>query len=109
MVMDLFTECADVRSSVVCTRQQLRRCERRLLRVVLGLNAMPAPFLADVLSQKLMGSRIENTDVKQVPLHFDELSNPAGRRAVVSRFNLDATVQMHDAFAVLVITERFDR
>src|SRR5437016_9427636 len=109
MVMNGLTECADMSSGAGSARQQLRRRERRLLGVVLRLDAMPAAFLADMLAQKLMDSGIENADVKQIPLHFDELSNPSGRDAVVRRFDFDAAVQMHDAFTVLVVTERFDR
>ena len=35
-------------------------------------------------------------------------ADPAGRRAIVSRFHFHAAVQMHRALAVLVIAERFD-
>jgi hypothetical protein len=61
--------------------------EWRLLGVVFRLNAMPAPLLAGMLTQKLMDSRIENADLKQVPLDCDEVSNPAGRHAIVGRFD----------------------
>ena len=70
---------------------------------------MPAALLADVFAQKLMRSRIEDANVKPIPLHFDELPDPAWRKAVVGRFHFNATVQMHRAFAVLVITEWFNR
>ena len=35
-------------------------------------------------------------------------SDPAGRRRVVGRGDLDATVQMHGAAAVLVVAERLE-
>ena len=70
---------------------------------------MPATLLADMLAQKLMRFRIEDTDVK--PSHCTLTSRPIqpGGSAVVGGLDFDASVQMHDAFAVLVIAERFDR
>ena len=43
-----------------------------------------------------------------VPLHVDAASDPSGRRRVVGRGDLDATVQMHGAAAVLVVAERLE-
>ena len=74
-----------------------------------GADAMPAALLPDMLAEKLMRFRIENADVKRIPLDVDELSDPAWRNAVIGRVDFDASVQMHDAFAVLVITERLQR
>ena len=108
MVMDGFTECADMRSGAGGTRQQLCGAERRFLRMVFRLDPMSAALLADMLAQKLMGVRIENTDVQAIPLHLHEFPDPTWRQAVVSRLDFDATVQMYDAIAVLVVTERFD-
>src|SRR5712691_3626582 len=109
MVMQGFAEDADLRSGTSGTSQQLRCGEGGFLGIVLGLDAMPATFLSDVLAQELMGLRIENADVKRIPLDVDELSNPARWHAVVGGFDFDAAIQMHDAFAVLVITEGFNR
>src|ERR1039458_8774761 len=36
-------------------------------------------------------------------------TDPAWRRSVVSRFNLDATIQMHRALSILVVAERLQR
>src|ERR1039458_70725 len=36
-------------------------------------------------------------------------TDPAWRRSVVSRFNLDATIKMHRALAILVVAERLQR
>src|SRR2546425_11562788 len=69
---------------------------------------MSAALLADMLAQKLMCIRIENTDVQAIPLHVYHLPDPAWRQAIVSRLDFDATIQMHDPIAVLVVTERFD-
>jgi hypothetical protein len=57
----------------------------------------------------LAGLGIEQADEQLVPLHAHHAPDPAGRRAVVGGFDFDAAVQMHDAFAVLVIAEGFDR
>ena len=66
-------------------------------------------FLAQVLAKKLVGMRMQDTHVQRIPLHFDTSSDPSWRQAVISRFHLHATVQMNDAFSVLVIAERFQR
>ena len=42
-----------------------------------------------------------------VPLHCHTAADPAGRRAVVSRFHFHAPNQMYRSFAVLVIAKRF--
>src|SRR2546425_1317508 len=106
MVMDLFTESADVNSGTIRTRQQLRRCKRRLLWIVFRTDAMPAALLPDMLAQKLVGSGIENADVKRIPLNVDEFSDPTRRNAVVGGLDFDTPIQMNGAFAVLVVSER---
>ena len=54
-----------------------------------------------------MGSSSANENI--VPLHADHAPDSARRRTVVGGFDFDAAVQMHDAFAVLVIAKGFDR
>src|SRR5688572_1932270 len=103
--MDRFTECADVRSGARGAGQQLRCSERRFLRIVLRADAMPAALLPDMLTEKLIRFRIENADVKPIPLNVNELADPARRNAVIGRVHFDTSIQMHGAFAVLVITE----
>src|SRR6185312_5087161 len=44
-----------------------------------------------------------------VRLHSDEAANPARRRAIISRFDFHASVQMHGSLAVLVIAKRLQR
>ena len=74
--------------------------------------------LIDPIADKLVaGARaagwpvpgVEEADVDVVPLHVDAAADPAGRRRVVGRGDLDATVQMHGAAAVLVVAERLER
>jgi hypothetical protein len=77
--------------------------------VIFGLDAIPAAFLAHVFAQQLAGFRIEQTDEQFVPLHAQHTPDPGGRRAVVSGFDFNAAIQMHDALAVLVIAKGFDR
>src|SRR5437870_77553 len=109
MVMDRFTECADVRSSAGSASQQLRCGKRRFLRIVFRADAMPAALLPDMFAEKLMRFRIENADVKRIRLNVDKLSDPARRNAVIGRVYFDTSIQMHGAFAVLVVTEGFQR
>src|SRR5579859_183068 len=77
--------------------------------VIFRLDAIPAAFLAHVLAQELGGLGIEQANENVVPLHAHHAPDPAWRRAVVGSFDFDAAVQMHDAFAVLVIAKGFDR
>ena len=72
-------------------------------------DAMPAPRRAQVLAEELSGSGVEQADVGAVPLHVDAATDPAGRRTVVGRRDLDAAVEMHGAAAVLVVAERLER
>ena len=48
-------------------------------------------------------------DVHVVPLHVDAAADPARRRRVVGRGDLDTAVEVHGAAAVLVVAERLDR
>src|SRR5207249_2995806 len=68
---------------------------------------MQTTLLADVLAQQLMGSRIENSHVECIPLHFYQFANPARWQTVKCGFDFDAAIEMHDAVAVLVIAEGF--
>jgi hypothetical protein len=61
-----------------------------------------------MFAQQLAGFGIEQPDKQLIPLHSQHAPDPARRGAIVSGFDFDAAVQMHDAFAVLVITEGFD-
>src|SRR5215470_16027334 len=87
--------------------------ERCLLGIVLGADTMTAALLADVFSEKWIGIgfrlRIENANVKGIPLDVDELADPTRRCAVVGCLDFHTAVQMHDAFAVLVIAKWLDR
>ena len=72
-------------------------------------DAMPAPGRAQVLAEQLAGAGVEQADVEVVPLHVDAAADPARRRAVVGRGDLDAAVEVHGAAAVLVVAERLER
>src|SRR6266567_1550426 len=100
---------ADIGSRLVRTCQQLkqlRRCTTRTIRIA---DAMPAALAAQMLAQQLTGAGIKQTHEHRVPLHVDLPPDPAWRRSVVSRFNLDTTIQVHRALAVLVVAERLQR
>src|SRR5262245_18474595 len=53
--------------------------------------------------------RVQNANVERIPLDRDELSNPAWGNTVIGGFDFDTSIQMHGAFAVLVIAEWLDR
>ncbi len=74
---------------------------------ILFLDAMPAALLAQVLTQQLAGERIDQANVRGVPLHSHAAADPTGRRAVIGRLDFHAAIEMHGSFAVLVIAERF--
>jgi len=44
-----------------------------------------------------------------IPLHLNAAADPTRRCAIVSGLDFDAAIQMHRAFAILVIAERFER
>ena len=52
---------------------------------------------------------MQDAHVQRIPLHFDLPPDPSRRQAVISRLHLHATIQMNDAFSVLVIAEGFQR
>ena len=62
-----------------------------------------------MLSEKLAGVGVEQPDVGPVPLDVDAAADPAGRRGVVSRGDLDAAIEVHGALAVLVVAKRLKR
>src|SRR5262245_24203202 len=109
MAMNLFAQGADAGTGASGSPQQLHGGQRRFLRIVSGSDAMLAAFLPDMLAQQLVCFRIENADVKDIPLDVDELSDPAWGCAVVGGLDFDAAVQMHDTLAVLVVMKRFER
>jgi len=61
------------------TAEQLHHTEGSSLRVVLGLNAVPAPFLTYMFSQEGSVLGIEDTNVEIIPLDSHPTSNPAWR------------------------------
>ena len=71
-------------------------------------DAMPAPWRTQVLAEELAGAGVEQPDVDVVPLYVDAAADPAGRRAVLGRRDLDAAVQMHGAAAGLVVAKRLE-
>src|SRR5579872_6027215 len=108
LAMDGFAECADVRAGAARSPQQLRSTQRGSFGVIFGLDAIPAAFLAHVFAQQLAGFGIEQADEHLVPLHAHHAADPARRGTVVRSFDFDATIQVDDALAVLVIAKRLD-
>src|SRR5258708_15492340 len=108
-LIDGHTQYADLISGVACSPQQLRGAQRHFLWVVVGFDAIPAAFLADVLAEKLIRAGIENAHVQRIPLHFDESPDPPGWQSVIGRFNFHTAIEMNDAFSILVVAEGFER
>ena len=67
--------------------------------MVLFFNAIPAALLAHMFAQQLPGLGIEQTNIELIPLHAQHAPDLARRRAVVRGLDLDAAIQVHDAFA----------
>ena len=100
-------DCADIGTGLVRTRQQLKQRWQRTTRTVRIADAMPTTLAAQMLAQQLTGAGIKQTHEHRVPLHVDLPADPARRRPIASRINLDATIDMHRALAILVVAERF--
>ena len=102
-----WAELADLRSGVLGAPQQLRRAQRHFLWVVFFLDAISAAFLAQVFAKKLAGAGMQDAYVQLIPLHLHRPPDPSRRQAVIGGLHLHATVQMNDAFSVLVVAEGF--
>jgi hypothetical protein len=85
------------------------RAGRRALAPVVLVNPVAAAWFTEMFAQQLSRLRIEQPYPLKVPLHLHAAADPSWRRAVVSGFDFEAAVQMHGAFAVLLIAERLER
>src|SRR5882724_1651569 len=79
LAIDKVAQGTDMGAHSAGAAEQLHHTERSSLGVVLGLNAVPAPFLAYMFSQEGSVLGIEDTNVEFIPLDFDPTSNPAWR------------------------------
>src|SRR5580700_3091231 len=70
--------------------------------------AIPAGFLAYVLSQQHFVFGIEDANIKLIPLHIHFASDPTRQYAVVGEIDFDATVQIHTPLAILVVAKRLE-
>jgi hypothetical protein len=108
-VIDQLAELADLGSGVFGPPQELHRAQRHFRGVIFLLDTVPAAFLAQVLAEELVGVRMQDPHVQCVPLHLHGPPDPPGWQAVIGRLDFDATVQMHHALSVLVVTEGLER
>jgi len=69
----------------------------------------PAALLAQMLAKKLVGVWMQDAHVQRVPLHLHGTPDPSWWQAVVGSLDFHAAIQMHHAFSVLVVAERFER
>ena len=107
--MDGVADRADAGSGLVGAGQQLQQLRRCATRTIGIADAVAAALAAQMLAQQLARARIKQTYVHRVPLHMNLAPDPTRRRAVVSRFNLDAAIQMNSALAILVVAKRLQR
>ena len=109
VAVDVVTDGGDGRTGPLAGGEQGEGLRRGAGGPVRVRDAMPAPWRTQVLADELAGARVEQPDVGVVPLHVDAAADPAGRRTVVGRRDLDAAVQMQVAAAVLVVAKRLER
>src|SRR5580692_3905649 len=107
--MDGVADSADVGSRLVRTCQQLKQRWRRTTWAIRSADTMSATLAAQMLAQQLTAAWINKPDEHRVPLYVDLPPDPARRRAIISSFYFDTTIQMNRALAVLVVTERLQR
>ena len=109
VLMDVIAEGADRRACRMRGREQgdgLRRCA--LGAISIG-DAVPAARRARVFAEQLPARGIEEPHRDVVPLHVHIAADPAGWRAVVGRFDFDATVEVDGACPEAVVAKRLDR
>ena len=106
--MKCLAQRTDIAPGLFSSAQQLLRRLRSSAGAILILDAMAAALLPQVLAQQLPGERIDQPDVRGIPLDPNTTPDPARRRAIVSGFDFHAAVQVNGAFAVLVIAKRFE-
>src|SRR5208282_429434 len=107
LAINKVAERTDVRTGSSRSPQQLRNLKRPVLGTILFFNAIPTPFLTDMLPQQQPGVGIEDANIKLIPLHLHFSSDPTRRQAVVGGIDFDATVQIHAPLAMLVVAKRF--
>src|SRR5262249_10516145 len=106
--VEMATEDTDRRAGRRRPAEQRERGRRSARRLITDVEAMPAARGAQMLAQELAGRRIDQADVQRVPLHVEPMADPARRRAVESRLDLHAAIEMDRALAKLVIAKRLD-
>src|ERR1700752_2469442 len=76
-VVEPLTELARLRACVCSAPQQLRRAERHFLGMIFLLDAVAATPLAQMLAEKLIRVRMQDTHIERVPLHLHGTSDPS--------------------------------
>ena len=88
--------------------QQLMHAEGSAWRTILWVEAMLASLLTEMFAHELSSFGIEEANKHAIPLHVHGAPNPTRGRAVVGGIDFDAAIQVHRAWAELVIAERLD-
>src|ERR1700761_547191 len=103
--MHALAQSADMRPGSFGAGQQLLSRQRRSSWAIFILDAVAPALFSQVLTQQLPGERVEKTNMRCIPLRPNTSADPAWGCTIVCGFDLDAAVQMHGSFAVLVIAE----
>jgi len=91
---------ADLRSGFIGAIQQLLCAEGRFAGSVFVFYAVSAAGLAQVFAQQLASLWIEQADLPGIPLHLRSSADPSRRRAVISRFDFHAAVQVDRSLSI---------
>jgi hypothetical protein len=70
--MHALTQCADMRFGLFGAGQQLLSRQRRLLWVIFILDAVTPALFPHVLAQQVPGQRIEETNMRSIPLRPED-------------------------------------
>ena len=109
MLVDVGAHHADVRAGIRRACEQGDGARWRALGRTAAGGRRPAAWRTERSRQKRPGGGGGKRERQAVPLHLDALADPAGRCAVVRRFDFDAAIKMDGPLAVPVIAKRFDR
>lgn len=104
-LIDRVAENADLASGSLGAPQELSRTQRHFLGAIFVLDAIPTGSLAKVLTEKLVGTGIQDPHLRFIPLHLDGSPDPSGRNSVIGGGDFHAAVQVNDALSMLVVTE----
>ena len=105
----MFGQRAGVRADPGAAEEQVLRGAGHVRGAVLVRDAIVAALLAQMFAQQLTSAGIEYTHRAVVPLSLNLTADPSWRGAVISRFDLNAAIQVDPSVSELIVAEGFDR